>query len=226
MALQRKSLKSRTTSHANRIKFLSVSMAALGITLLGAIGSLVNLRFDAERREAANLAANSADNSAAQAAEIAVLQRQIDELQRASKVLQGTISEQTGGHNGGSGRGLNPSEQEALSSIQVDQKSLDQRLTALEGALLQSPEKAIALPLLRQQLADIQEKNRGDEDNINGEINRLYGMMQWFLGLMITLIIGVGGLVVNSFRQNSERRHKQHLAAAESRGHSAEPPIP
>jgi septal ring factor EnvC (AmiA/AmiB activator) len=150
----------------------------------------------------------------AQTAEIAALRSQVENLQRTSVALQGILAQHSNGHPGlGAGRESSTSEQQALSTVEASQKELDRRLSSLEGALLQSPEKAIALPLLRQQLSDIQEKNRGDEDHINGEINRLYGMMQWFLGLMITLIIGVGGLVVNSFRQSSERRHNQHLTA-------------
>ena len=65
---------------------------------------------------------------------------------------------------------------------------------------MESPEKAVGLPMLRQQLVDAQDRMRGDFDNIHGEIARLYTMLQWFLGLMIPLIVAVGGMVLSTFK--------------------------
>ena len=109
-------------------------------------------------------------------------------------------------HSSHTVEGLSVADRQAIDQVKRSTEDQRLRISILENALLQTPEKALAVPLLRQQLIDIEDKDKGDSDNIHGEINRLYGMMQWFLGLMITLIIGVGGLVANSFsrRQNAD----------------------
>ena len=151
-------------------------------------------------------AADSALRSVDLQREVSVLSKRIKESEEATANLQQQVLE-TFSRPGKRGQsiGLAAADRQAISNVETANRGMDQRLAALESALLQTPEKAVALPLLRQQLSDVQDKNKGDSDSLHGEINRLYGMMQWFLGLMMTLIIGVGGLAVNSFRQSSEK---------------------
>ena len=102
--------------------------------------------------------------------------------------------------------GLSPRDRQALDQLRDGQVLLGQRLTALEGAIMQSPEKAVGIPMLKQQLADVQDRMHGDVDSIHGEISRLYGIMQWLLGLMFTLILGIAGLVFNALKTTDKPR--------------------
>jgi hypothetical protein len=92
--------------------------------------------------------------------------------------------------------GLNPQDRQLLDQISNTQAQLDKRISELESAIMMSPEKAVGLPMLRQQLIDVQDRIHGDVDNIHGEIGRLNNLLIGFLGLMITLILGVGGMVL------------------------------
>jgi hypothetical protein len=50
----------------------------------------------------------------------------------------------------------------------------------------------------------LQKKRARACENMHGQINSLYTMMEWILGLMITLIIGVGGLLISTLRDRNK----------------------
>jgi hypothetical protein len=189
-----------------RRRTLIASSAALAIALAGTVTAFVQLRLDRSHREDSIYAIDSLQKLRDQDRQIAALTRRLDEVIKSNEELQKSIvSAGIKGNSPHTVQGLSIADREALEQAKQSAADLSQRIATLENALLQTPEKALAVPLLRQQLADIEDKDKGDSENIHGEINRLYGMMQWFLGLMITLIIGVGGLVASSFRQNADR---------------------
>jgi hypothetical protein len=196
----------RRESQLKRWRLLSTSAAALGIALIGTILAFVQLRQDRSQREHSYFAMASDDQLRRQEVQITALTAKLAVAMTATDDLQRALAANAHNHvSGNAANGLTIADRQSLDRAEKADADLNQRLTALEGALLQSPEKAIAVPLLHQQLIDIEDKNKGDAENVHGEINRLYGMMQWFLGLMTTLIIGVGGLVANSFRSGAER---------------------
>jgi hypothetical protein len=41
----------------------------------------------------------------------------------------------------------------------------------------------------------------GDIDAVRGEVGRLFGLTQWFIGLMFTIALGVLGLALNNLRR-------------------------
>lgn len=211
----------RRESQLKRWRFLMASSAALSVALVGTIFAFVQLRQDRTQREHSYFAMTSDDQLRRQEFQISALTAKLDVAMKATDDLQHAIAANAHNHvSDNSPNGLTVADRQSLDRAEKADADLDKRLSALEGALLQSPEKAIAVPLLHQQLTDIEDKNKGDAENIHGEINRLYGMMQWFLGLMITLIIGVGGLVANSFRQGAERNKPK------PEGTEQEPPKP
>jgi hypothetical protein len=87
-------------------------------------------------------------------------------------------------------------EEQALDQVIAGQAQLSNRMSALENALANSPEKALTLPLLKQQLMDEQDRIRGDFDEINAEFGRLYTMVQWAIGLIMTVILGLTAFVI------------------------------
>ncbi len=88
-----------------------------------------------------------------------------------------------------------------IALIHSDVKTLDSRIQILEEGLLENPEKALAIPLLRK---DIQNIKRSYNENItamNKNIDRIYDQNKWFIGLMVSIAIGFIGLVVSNFLQ-------------------------
>lgn len=92
---------------------------------------------------------------------------------------------------------LAPEERRDLEQIKKNQSDLDARLAKLENAILTSPERAVALPMVKQQLDSLQDRTRSDIEGIRGEIGRLFTLTQWFIGLMFTIALGVFGLSFN-----------------------------
>jgi uncharacterized coiled-coil protein SlyX len=198
-----------------------LTVGALSATLIGAVGSLISIRSDANRHAAQMRAVDASVRLSKQQAAISELSSRLTESERSTAQVQHQLVEAMS-HPTASGQRfeLTVADRAALESVEKANRDLDKRLGALEDALLQTPEKAVALPLLRQQLSDIQDKAKSDSDSLRAEINHLYGMMQWFLGLMITLIIGVGGLAVNSFRQSGEKHKSYNQDKPGEPGHS------
>jgi hypothetical protein len=105
--------------------------------------------------------------------------------------------------------GLDPADRQALERIAQTQQDLDKRLSSLEGALMASPERAVSVPILKQQVTDLEERDKGEHDAIHGEIGRQSTLMIWFFGSMVTLILGVGGLFFNVFKHQTDKARGQ-----------------
>jgi len=96
---------------------------------------------------------------------------------------------------------LSPTDRQSLDQIKADQAQLRTRLSGLETALMTTPDKALAVPMLKQQLDILQDRTHSDLDSIRGEIGRLFTLTQWFIGLMFTIAIGVFGLALSNIRR-------------------------
>jgi len=98
-----------------------------------------------------------------------------------------------------------PTQDTALSirqeQISSEVRLLDERLSSLEKAIKDSPEKALAIPLMRK---DIDESTRRLEEYRSAnhsEIERLYDQQKWMLGGIGTVLLAViGGAVSIIFR--------------------------
>jgi hypothetical protein len=189
-----------------RLHGLWPSIAALTATMLGSLFFLVGSFQQRDRqvndRTTAKIEADYLTRLEGAETQISLMQTELANAKAASRELQYSLLEAARKKGVVQySQGLSTPDRQALDTVVASQANLDKRFSALEASLSQSPEKAVALPLLKQQITDMQEKDRGDLDNVHGEIGRLYTMMQWFLGLMLTLIIGVGGLIVNNLKR-------------------------
>lgn len=98
---------------------------------------------------------------------------------------------------------LDPSDRQKIDEIASAQRILDTRLSGLEAAILTTPEKAVAVPMLKQEVDSLQDRTRSDLDGIRSEISRLFALTQWFIGLMFTIALGMFGLSFNLRRSVS-----------------------
>lgn len=94
-----------------------------------------------------------------------------------------------------------------VQTLKVNSKidSLDNRLKALEDALMENPSKALALPLLQKELENQKETETKDIATIKTEISTIYDQNKWFIGLMFTLAIGMISLAVTNFLPKKEK---------------------
>src|SRR4051794_19903045 len=117
-----------------------------------------------EQQEIVRRAQNAAETARS---EIAVLVEQ-------NKALQAAIAKAASDHRLPSFSILNPADRQTLDDIKSSQNQLQTRLAALETSLLNTPEKALSVPLLKQQVDSLQDRAHNDLDAVRGEIGRLY----------------------------------------------------
>jgi prefoldin subunit 5 len=77
--------------------------------------------------------------------------------------------------------------------VGVDLKRIDSRLASLEAAILESPERALAIPLLRKELEESSKRDDQYKVIIRAEIDRLYEQQKWILGGIGTVLLAVAG---------------------------------
>jgi len=85
--------------------------------------------------------------------------------------------------------------------IRSDIAVLTSRVKTLEDGLLDNPEKALAIPLIRK---DIQKLEVSYQENIAAmtqNIDRIYDQNKWFIGLIFTMAIGLISLSISNFVQ-------------------------
>ena len=109
---------------------------------------------------------------------------------------------------------LSPIDRQTINQIKSDQDQLRSRFTALETTLVTTPEKAIAVPMLKQQIDAIQDRSHADLDSVRGEIGRLFTLTQWFIGLMFTIALGVFGLALSNLKKASEKPAEKERSVA------------
>jgi hypothetical protein len=68
----------------------------------------------------------------------------------------------------------------------VQQKRIDD----LDAAILDSPTKALSIPLLRQELQGVKTNYQRDIESYNKQIDRIYDQNKSFIGLMFSMAIG------------------------------------
>lgn len=89
-------------------------------------------------------------------------------------------------------------EQQKLNS---QMNSLDERLNKIESAILESPERALSIPLLRKDIGESAKRMEEYRAASQSDIARLYEQQRWMLGGIGTVLLAViGGAITIIFR--------------------------
>lgn len=83
-------------------------------------------------------------------------------------------------------------------SINTTISLLNQKLDALSSVITSTPEKALALPLIKEDVEDLRAESGRQADEIRGEMNRMYDMNKWLMGLILAALVGT---IVNNVIQ-------------------------
>jgi hypothetical protein len=79
--------------------------------------------------------------------------------------------------------------------------SLDCRLKIIETAIVDSPERSLALYKLSNDMESLRNEYKSDLDDTRRNIDRVYSFAQWFVYAIIFLAIGIMGILGNSLRK-------------------------
>jgi hypothetical protein len=88
-----------------------------------------------------------------------------------------------------------------IASVRAELATTAKRVDGLDAAILDSPTKALSIPLLRQELQGVKTNYQRDIESYNKQIDRIYHQNKWFIGLMFSMAIGLIGLAISNFIQ-------------------------
>lgn len=72
-------------------------------------------------------------------------------------------------------------------------EGVDARIASLESAILESPERALSIPLLRKEVGDLSKRNEEYRALSRADVDRLYAQQTWMLGGIGTVLLAVAG---------------------------------
>lgn len=82
------------------------------------------------------------------------------------------------------------------------QTALDNRLNNVERVILSDPAKALDVVLIRRDLESVKEVNSANLAAIEQDVDRIYDLSKWIIGLMFTMSLGVFSLAAaNVFKE-------------------------
>lgn len=165
-----------------------------GVAGAAAVGTIVaatsGLFFFSELRDASVEVALDAT----QARMAAELEREIAEIRSALSKVSETISDAADLPEG-------TAVALKFDSIETRLREIEERLhivDVIEAAVTESPERAMSIPMLRKDIDILQEDVSDDVSAIRLEIERIYDLGKWFLGLVATMAVGILGLAVGN----------------------------
>jgi hypothetical protein len=86
-----------------------------------------------------------------------------------------------------------------ISSLGAIVNDLKGKLSNIEQAIINDPAKSLAIPLLKRDLDSLRDSSNSHSQSTKQEIERIYDMIKWFVGLMFTMTLGVITLAVSNF---------------------------
>ena len=85
-----------------------------------------------------------------------------------------------------------------LAAVLKKVDSSNERISNIEQVILDNPQKALQLILMRTELDSLKTQIDSDSVRTARDIERIYDMTKWFIALMFTIALGVLGLAVGS----------------------------
>ena len=87
----------------------------------------------------------------------------------------------------------------ALVGLQADIKQVSLEVKSIRDALGSDLERTLSVPLLRKDIQKLEEQFAERTIAATKEIDRIYDLGKWFLGVMVGVAVSVLGLVVTTF---------------------------
>ena len=92
-----------------------------------------------------------------------------------------------------------------VSKLSEDTGHTSARLKTIEEVILDSPDKALSIPLLRKDFDAQRNAFSSETTALRGEIARLYDFNKWFFGLIATMALSSLGFAASNFFKKKEQ---------------------
>lgn len=89
--------------------------------------------------------------------------------------------------------------------------SMKHIIADLKLIMVESPEKAVSIPLLKRDLENVQTNFSTELNSVKHDIDKLYDSMKWMGGLLFALLISLIGISFNNifFKKKEEKAQDQ-----------------
>lgn len=88
--------------------------------------------------------------------------------------------------------------------VEKSLKDVTSRLSSLEGVLLDNPSKAIQTILIQKDLENVKSTNQAELLSLRQEIERVYDLNKWLIGLLFTMAVGILSLAISNLFKNKK----------------------
>jgi len=153
-----------------RMTKTSTAVAAVASLLTGVLVALALSAFEGDRSER----------------RISLSRKTFDDLAIRISVLEGKI--------GLIGSAIEDSNDVQIGTLAKEVVSTRTEVAALKNLILQDPEATLTLPLLKK---DINQLN-DSYISMRNDMNNMVGLSKWFIGSLITITVGLIGLVITA----------------------------
>ena len=92
-----------------------------------------------------------------------------------------------------------------FSQLKYQVTELNTSVKNLENVILDNPEKAISLLLLKQQLENQRDQNEKEYKNTKDEIARVYDINKWIIGLVIAMLVSIITLSISNLLSRNKK---------------------
>jgi len=90
----------------------------------------------------------------------------------------------------------------SIELIQKDVEYLNNKFKSIEKVILNSPEKALEIPMLKRDIESLQKQQNLSIQSLGREISRAYDTMKWVIG---TILLGIVGLAISVFLREKQK---------------------
>lgn len=97
--------------------------------------------------------------------------------------------------------------QEQIKFLDLQNKvnSQEIQIAKLNSVILENPEKAVAIPMLKQKMDNWDKQYDKDTKSIKDEIARVYDMNKWIIGLVFTMLVSLVALNISNLYTKSKK---------------------
>jgi ribosomal protein L29 len=91
------------------------------------------------------------------------------------------------------------------SNLNSEVETLQRQISTLNKVILDNPEKAISVPLLKIEIQNQKDQNEKEINSIKDDIARVYDINKWIIGLVFTMLVSIIILnISNLFLKNKK----------------------
>lgn len=90
-----------------------------------------------------------------------------------------------------------------LAKLEENVSKLSSEISGLNGVIMQSPQKALEMPMLRRDVTALKAQYESDTRSLQREIERAYDTMKWVMGTIVLGILGLAASIMVKGKNNA-----------------------